>query len=65
VIVGARGLDHIRKGYEQNKLNLTEKELEWIGTLQAEIDRLPKDPGEIGKEVLEESYKFDPKKYDM
>jgi methanol--5-hydroxybenzimidazolylcobamide Co-methyltransferase len=64
-IAAALALDHIRKGYEQNKLNLTEKELEWVGTLQTEIDRLPKDPGEIGKEVLEESDKFDPKKYDM
>ncbi|GHU98481.1 methanol--corrinoid methyltransferase [Clostridia bacterium] len=58
-------LQAMRKGYEEKKLDLNDKELTWLDNLSDSVDALPKTAGELTAQVIDDCDKLDPKKYDL
>ena len=65
-VLGAKlALEHMRKAVQAKKLDLPEKEKEWLATLSKDVDALPKTPEELTASVAPDCEKLDLKKYDM
>ncbi len=58
-------LEEIKKGYEEKKVRIKERELTWLDSLSSQLETIPDDEEKFLSEMLEEDYeKFDPKMYD-
>jgi methanol--5-hydroxybenzimidazolylcobamide Co-methyltransferase len=61
------GLEEIKKAVEAGKIILPKKELHWLDLLEAQTDELPKEEGELTKEIMESpsAAKFLPAEYGL
>ncbi|MDR1093632.1 MAG: methanol--corrinoid methyltransferase [Clostridiales bacterium] len=55
----------MRKGYEEKKLDLNDKELTWLDNLSDTVDDLPDTAEELAARVAGDCDKLDPAKYDL
>ncbi len=60
-------IDILSKAVAANKVQISERELQWLPTMQRQIEAIPDDLEKFISEMLErdESGKLDPKKYDL
>ncbi|MCL2008623.1 MAG: hypothetical protein FWG77_11135 [Treponema sp.] len=58
-------LDFIRRGFDNNELILSDKELKWLDDLSQAVATLPNDVQSLIADIMEDCDKLDPKKYDM
>ncbi len=58
-------LSAIRKGFDDGRLKLSEKEEMWLDTYTEQIAELPSDEKAFIEEILPECEKLDPAKYDL
>lgn len=68
VLVAARAtIEKLREAADSGKVNIAEREKEWMDIIQGQIEALPLDEERFIKEMIEESQsdKFVPAKYDL
>lgn len=60
-------IETINKAAKEGKVTVAEKETEWLGIMQSQLDELPESEQEFINEMVEEnrSDKFRPEKYDL
>jgi methanol--5-hydroxybenzimidazolylcobamide Co-methyltransferase len=55
----------MKKGYDNKKLNLNDKEVMWLNNLAETVAKLPSDVGKFTESIIDDCEKLDRKKYDM
>ncbi|MEL7610302.1 MAG: methyltransferase MtaB domain-containing protein [Bacillota bacterium] len=58
-------LSMMRKVHDEHELNLCDRELEWLDTLDDAVAAMPADEGTLIQSMKEDCPEWDPKKYDM
>lgn len=66
-VAALAAIDILNKAVESNKVQVSERELQWLPTMQKQIEAIPDDMEKFISEMLErdESGKMEPKKYDL
>lgn len=66
-VAALSAIDVLKKAVAENKVQINEREREWLPTMQRQIEAIPEDQEQFISEMLErdESGKMDPKKYDL
>lgn len=67
VVAALAAIDVLEKAVKENKVHITERELQWLPTMRKQIEAIPDDVEEFTAEMIDrdESGKLDPKKYDL
>jgi methanol--5-hydroxybenzimidazolylcobamide Co-methyltransferase len=57
----------LRSAYNEGKVNIDDRDYEWLGIMENQIDSIPEDEDEFIAEMIDENTneKFSPEKYDL
>lgn len=66
-VAALAAIDVLDKAIKNNKVQISERELQWLPTMRKQIEAIPDDMEEFISEMIErdESGKLEPKKYDL
>jgi methanol--5-hydroxybenzimidazolylcobamide Co-methyltransferase len=67
-IASARlAIEELRSAYNEGKVNIDDRDYEWLGIMENQIDSIPEDEDEFIAEMIDENTneKFSPEKYDL
>ena len=65
VTAAQAAVDALRRGHAAGRLILSEREADWLDTLETQIATIPADEEAFIEEMLDECDKFEPKLYDL